>query len=52
MTATTPDLTIPGPTVAEQRVSVDVLNKVLDEIVGRTEYSAFGVRASTAGVDP
>ncbi len=29
MTDTRPDLTIPGPTVAELRVRVDILNKVL-----------------------
>jgi hypothetical protein len=33
---TTPDLTLSGPTVAELRVRVDVLNKVLSELVGRT----------------
>jgi hypothetical protein len=31
-----PDLTLPGPTVTELRVRVDVLNKVLTELVGRT----------------
>ena len=36
MTDRTPDLTIPGLTVAELRVRVDVLNKVLTELVGRT----------------
>ena len=36
MTDTAPDLTIPGPTVAELRVRVDILNKVLAELVGRT----------------
>jgi len=35
MTDTTPDLTIPGLTVAELRVRLDVLNKVLAELVGR-----------------
>ena len=32
----TPDLTIPGLTVEELRVRLDVLNKVLTELVGRT----------------
>lgn len=36
MTDRTPDLTIPGLTVAELRVRLDVLNKVLTELVGRT----------------
>jgi hypothetical protein len=35
MTDRTPDLTIPGLTVAELRVRLDVLNKVLTELVGR-----------------
>ena len=35
-TDTTPDLTIPCPAVAELRVRVDMLNKVLAELVGRT----------------
>ena len=35
MTDTTPNLTIPGPAVAERRVRVDVLNKVLTELVSR-----------------
>ena len=35
MTDRTPDLTIPGLTVAELRVRLDVLNKVLSELVGR-----------------
>ncbi len=35
MTDTTPNLTIPGPAVAELRVRVDPLNKVLAELVGR-----------------
>jgi len=30
MTNTTPDLTIPGPTLAELRVRMDTLNKVRD----------------------
>ena len=34
MTGRTPDLTIPGLAVAELRVRVDVLNKVLVELVG------------------
>ena len=37
MTHPTPSLTIPGPAVAELRVRVDVLNKVLAELVGRVE---------------
>ena len=36
MTDRTPDLTIPGLTVAELRVRLDVLNKVLTELVDRT----------------
>jgi hypothetical protein len=32
----TPDLAMPGLTVAELRVRLDVLNKVLTELVGRT----------------
>jgi hypothetical protein len=36
MTDPTPDLTFPGSTVAELRVRVEVLNKVLTELVGRT----------------
>jgi len=36
MTDTTPGPTIPGLTVAELRVRLDVLNKVLAELVGRT----------------
>jgi len=36
MTDRTPDLTIPGLTVAELRVRLDVLNKVPTELVGRT----------------
>ena len=36
MTDRTPDLTIPGLTVAELRVRLDVLNKVLTELVSRT----------------
>ena len=36
MTDTTPSLTITGPAVTELRVRVDVLNKVLAELVGRT----------------
>jgi len=36
MTDTTPSLTITGPAVTELRVRVDVLNKVLTELVGRT----------------
>ena len=39
MTDRTPDLTIPGLTVAELRVRLDVLNKVLTELVGRTARS-------------
>ena len=35
MTDTTPNLTIPGSALAELRVRVDVLNKVLAELVGR-----------------
>jgi hypothetical protein len=49
MTDTTPDLTLLGPAFTELRVRVNILNKVLAELVGRTEYSAFGVRAFTAG---
>jgi hypothetical protein len=37
VTHPTPSLTIPGPAVAELRVRVDVLNKVLAELVGRVE---------------
>jgi hypothetical protein len=33
MTDRTPDLTLPGLTVAELRVRLDVLNKVLTELV-------------------
>ncbi len=36
MTDRTPDLTIPGLTVAELRVRLDVLNKVLIELISRT----------------
>ena len=36
MTDTIPDLTIPGHSVAELRVRVDVLNKVLADLVDRT----------------
>ena len=36
MTDRTPDLNIPGITVAELRVRLDVLKKVLIELVGRT----------------
>jgi hypothetical protein len=36
MTDRTPDLTISGLTVAELRVRLDVLNKVLTELVSRT----------------
>jgi len=36
MTDRTPDLTIPGLTVAELRVRLDVLNKTLNELVERT----------------
>jgi len=36
MPDTTPDLTIPGPTVAVLRVRVDILNKVLADLVGCT----------------
>ena len=36
MTDRTPGLTIPGPTVAELRVRLDVLNRVLTELVDRT----------------
>ena len=36
MTDRTPDLTIPGLTVAEPRVRLDVLNRVLTELVSRT----------------
>ena len=36
MTDRTPDLTIPGLTVAELRVRLDVLNKVLTELESRT----------------
>ena len=39
MTDRTPDLTIPGLTVAELRVRLDVLNKVLTELVSRTVRS-------------
>ena len=35
MTDATPDLTLPGPAVAELPVRVDILNKVLAELVGR-----------------
>ena len=35
MTNTTPDLTIPGPALAELRVQLDALNKVLAELAGR-----------------
>ena len=36
MTDKTPDLTIPGPAVAELGVRVGILNKVLTGLVGRT----------------
>ena len=36
MTDRTPDLTIPGLTVAELRVRLDVVNNILTELVGRT----------------
>ena len=36
MTDRTPDLAIPGLNVAELRVRLDVLNKILTDLVGRT----------------